>query len=466
MSAASRPPPPPPSTEETIQTIKGLEQAVTTIFASSFDADSKTCLITLMKVLDNILHKPGDERVRSIRLSNAAFRNRVASRPGGVEFLLACGFTRRRPPAPLLSSSSSSSRDDDVLVLEPADEKQSRLLVARRLLRQRAVQDLHVKEEELPVHRDPPKVATAASSTSHNNNNNTFNPYVGHRYDGQSAAVGARLGPDANYVSSTDQQLRALQSQQAKLEERAAQQFTDREWKAWTPGETVQWNTTTTTTTSSDTSGNSDAPPPKSDASLLAQRAKALEAARQERETGGFTTAAMRQVAKLKSKKVYSHVQITVCFADQYRVTGKFLPKEKIGAILSSLQQQVLLAATSADASSSSSPREFDLYVAPPRRLLPLTSTLEQEGLVPAAKIFASWKMGSAPTPGQAYLQAHLFGGSAAASSNFFPSAQPIAAPATEKKAAAGSSGAVAPKPKKKKESREEMLLKRMLGKK
>ena len=63
-------------------TIQAMEQAVAQLLASSFDADSKTCLLTLLKVLDNVLFKPGDERVRTIRLSNAAFSKKSGQSSG------------------------------------------------------------------------------------------------------------------------------------------------------------------------------------------------------------------------------------------------------------------------------------------------------------------------------------------------------------------------------------------------
>jgi hypothetical protein len=287
----------------------------------------------------------------------------------------------------------------------------------------------------------------------------TFNPYVGQRYDAKSAAVGTNLGPASDYISPTDQQLRTLQRQQAKLEQDAARKLRDREWQAWAPGETIQLVVDASAAASStgmsavDTVSAVSAvdTAPKSDAALLAQRAQRLEASRREREQGGFTTAAMRQVAKLKNKKVYSHVQITIQFADQSKLTGKFLPKEKICHVLESLQSECLLEAT----------RELDLYVAPPRRLLPHEASLEEEGLVPAAKIFASWRVGSAPTPGQAFLQAHLFDKSRATA---FPSGKAIAKSATLADNKATATGA--PKAKKKKESREDAMLRRMLGNK
>ena len=429
---------------ELIPTIKAMEEAVLQIFQGSFDDDSKACLVTLMKVLDNVLHKPADDRVRSIRLGNPSFRKKVASRPGGVEFLLACGFTRQA------QTLLGGDKGEEMLVLLPQNEKQSRLLTARRLLRRRAIEDLHVKEEELPILREPPTVVMTggANTANHANDGNgtAFNPYVGHRYDAKSAAVGANLGPESDYISPTDRQLETLQRKKNKLEQQAAKKFTDREWKAWAPGETVRLTESAMDTTTATTA------PVKSDAALLAQRMKAQQVARQQREEGGFTTAAMRQVAALTNKKVYSHVQITIQFADQSKLTGKFLPKEKIGTVLESLRKECFI----------DNARDLDLYVAPPRRLLPLASTLEQEGLVPAAKLFASWKVGSTSGPGEAVLQPQLFQRDATAAS--FPSAQPIATvPATSTAAAPATTEA---KPKKKKESREEMMLKRMLGKK
>jgi hypothetical protein len=455
---------------DAIPSIKAMEEALLQIFQSSFDADSKACLVTLMKVLDNVLHKPGDDRVRTIRLSNAAFHGKVGSRPGGIDFLLACGFCRQAAAPALLSSHTdvptAVAGPDDTLYLSPELEKTSRLVTARRLLMRRAVEDLHVREEELPPFREPPRVATLASTaaaaaaagagagagTMHNTTaaGASFNPYVGQRYDAKSAAVGTNLGPASDYISPTDAQLQILQRQQAKLEQQAARKFRDREWKAWAPGEAVQLvvdAASSATTTAS-------AAAPKSDSALLAQRAQRLEASRREREQGGFTTAAMRQVAKLKTKKVYSHVQLTIQFADQSKLTGKFLPKEKISHVLESLRNECLL---------EGSTRELDLYVAPPRRLLPPEATLEQEGLVPAAKMFASWRVGSTPTPGEAFLRAPLFDKSSR-NAAAFPSGQPIVAKSANADNKTTTTTGV---PKKaKKESREDAMLRRMLGKK
>ena len=60
-----------------------LEKAVEILLDRNFDADTKVCIVTLMKVLDNVLQKPKQPKVRSIRLANAAFSEKVVERKGG-----------------------------------------------------------------------------------------------------------------------------------------------------------------------------------------------------------------------------------------------------------------------------------------------------------------------------------------------------------------------------------------------
>lgn len=104
--------------------------------------------------------------------------------------------------------------------------------------------------------------------------------------------------------------------------------------------------------------------------------------------------------------------------------------------------------------------------MAPPRRLLDDMKTLDEEELVPAAKIHVSWKGGASQMVGGAagsYLRDELF--SEGASTAAFPNAKPIV---NEQKASSsnpqgkdstgfGGGGA---------QSKEELLMQRMLGKK
>ena len=89
---------------------------------------------------------------------------------------------------------------------------------------------------------------------------------------------------------------------------------------------------------------------------------------------------------------------------------------------------------------------------------------MEEEELVPAAKIHVSWKAGASPVGGS-YLREELFSGRNTAASAF-PEAKPIVKQTTTSTAAAAAkgkdgngSGAGAP-------SKEDQLLQKMLGKK
>lgn len=47
------------------------------------------------RYLGNIAANPGEDKFRSIKLTNAAFQSRVAAVPGTVDFLTTCGFEVR-----------------------------------------------------------------------------------------------------------------------------------------------------------------------------------------------------------------------------------------------------------------------------------------------------------------------------------------------------------------------------------
>ncbi len=102
--------------------------------------------------------------------------------------------------------------------------------------------------------------------------------------------------------------------------------------------------------------------------------------------------------------------------------------------------------------------------MAPPRRLLDDKKTLEEEELVPAAKIHVSWKVAS-PSGGAAgcYLRNELFSGEAGIVASF-PNAKSIAneqkgSVNAQGKDSSGNSGGGS-------QSKEELLMQRMLGKK
>jgi hypothetical protein len=445
---------------ETVRSVRDLEEAVAIIFQNNFDEDSKVCIVTIMKLLDNLLHQPGNPKVRTIRLGNKAFSNRVGSRVGAIDFLQACGF-------------QYENEQELELVLLPEEEHTKHLINARRLLMTRAITDLGMSSDALPPYRPPPTLTSSTSSTTNattgRSNADTatpaaaFNPYQGHRHDAKSAAVGANLGPDSNYVSATESQLQSLQRQQATLEAKLQQPLQDRAWIATLPVSALPATAAVSTVTASTSSlpqqpqgGNSTTKAP-SDGALLAQRAKRQHEERMQRENGGMTTKAMRDLEKIKKQKVYTHCSLTIQFSDGCKLTGKFLPKETIATVIAAVNKCLL----------GQQSRNFDLYVTPPRRLLPPKSTLTQEGLVPAAKIFVSWKDGSSPDKNSAvgsYLEPRLFGGEAATSTSSFPSAQPIVGSDRASSSNSNSQDGEGGGKTEKKTSREEDLLKRMMG--
>lgn len=61
-----------------------LKSALSTILQQNFDVDSQTCLVTLMKILDNVIQKPNNLKVRSIRLANPAVAEKIVQKGGGM----------------------------------------------------------------------------------------------------------------------------------------------------------------------------------------------------------------------------------------------------------------------------------------------------------------------------------------------------------------------------------------------
>ena len=208
-----------------------------------------------------------------------------------------------------------------------------------------------------------------------------------------------------------------------------------------------QANNNVTTNNSNNSAATSSTSAQPSDGALLAQRMKRLEQERKEREEGGFTTKAMRDLQKMKNAKVYSHAKLRIQFPDASAIEAKFLPKETVETVKQVVQECLITS------------YKFDLYVAPPRRQLDVSQTLQQEGLVPAAKCFVSWK-GGGPATGSAFIKEHLFQSQAAAPS--FPTAKPVVQEAKRKNNDDSKPAAAGAKPKK--SSREEDLLARMMG--
>jgi PUB domain len=68
--------------ESTNTSTDPLESALQQLLDKNFDADTKMAIVTMIKIIDNILSKPNDPKVRTLKLSNAVIQKKIASRPG------------------------------------------------------------------------------------------------------------------------------------------------------------------------------------------------------------------------------------------------------------------------------------------------------------------------------------------------------------------------------------------------
>lgn len=467
--------------------VSALDEAVTYVLHHNFDAVSKACFVTVLKLLDNVLQKPDNLKVRTLSLNNTVVRQTVVNCVGGVELLRACGFSA--PDETAASSTTPLQR----LVLLREHENKTLLVTARRLLQTRCLTELGCTLDELPKYKPPPPAALPSAKTT-TASAVPFNVYQGQRFDVTSAAVGENLGAPARYQSKTQVELERLQKQREALELQQQQQlfsnqqqsYNPREWTLTTPSTTTTNRTTNATAAAtgafhavvnavsgSATSGGGGSSS-GGDMSLLAARAQKLHDERMQREQGGFTTMAMRSLERLQRQKVYSHVTVCLQFPDGCKLYGKFLPCETIQTVKDSVTRDCLFTAELTTIAQQQQqqpfPNDFDLYVTPPRRLLNVQHSLEKEGLVPAAKIFVSWKT-TPPTPPFSYWKAELLATlpqlSSSSSSILFPTSIAVTAAIVDdsndkdKKPKAKTDKA---KSKTKASSREDDLLRRMMG--
>eukprot|EP00591_Stephanopyxis_turris_P010493 CAMPEP_0195528756 /NCGR_PEP_ID=MMETSP0794_2-20130614/31045_1 /TAXON_ID=515487 /ORGANISM="Stephanopyxis turris, Strain CCMP 815" /LENGTH=564 /DNA_ID=CAMNT_0040659943 /DNA_START=402 /DNA_END=2096 /DNA_ORIENTATION=- len=357
------------------------EQSLDRIMLSHFDAVSKDCIMTLLKIVNNLLQKPLDSRVRSINLSNRAFHKKVGDVAGGVDFLLACGFSFAQPPPGV-----GGGNQKEMVELLPRNESQVKLKGARDMLHVRA-KELGVHQSDLPTIHIPSSSCPSSRGRGDANIRTEFDPFKGHKFNTQAAALGANpntVAPDGtSYVSNVEKQLNNLTKKAEQMEKSLQSVQVDRMLYAMRPGES-QASLSGDGDTVSGAGG-------KSDGFLLAERMKRMEEERKKRENGGFTTKAMRDLEKMKKAKVYSHTQLRICFPDGCALSARFYPSEKVKHV-----KEVIRSALCTNDTDDSGV-DFDIYVTPPRRALIDSKTLVDEQLVPAAKVHVSWKTRKQP---------------------------------------------------------------------
>jgi hypothetical protein len=410
---------------------KLLDSSISTLLNNNFDTDSLECCKTCLKILDNLLQNPGEEKVRKIRLSNPTIQKKISNKQGGNEILMSCGFI-------IVKEQQFQSPQESFLVLTSENEVTKLIVQARHMLSRVCIHQLKCKVDDIPRFQNPkPKPSI---STSKSNSIDGFNAFKGQRFDGQSAAVGHLLAPPKGWKSATEAQLENLEKRQAHLQDKHQVIIQERQWVAARPGESMPRALASSTTPM--TSGSSDS-------TLIASQIQKQQLARQQEENRGFTTKAMRDLERLKKQRVYSHTLLAISFPDGCVCKGQFLPAETIEKVASSIQQDLL-----------ASPKEFELYMTPPRtKLLPQQTILEL-GLVPAAKIHISWKQKPTVKSVGGYLNQSLF-------ASYVDAAMPTAISLDEeeeKKQSRKSAAAPSAKKKKSKAERQAEMLKRMIG--
>ncbi|KAG6975186.1 hypothetical protein JG688_00002615 [Phytophthora aleatoria] len=120
-------------------TVMRSYEALQLLRDNNFDAVSRTAVTTLMKVVTNILSDLENDKVRSIRLSNAAFYRTVGQVKGGMEFLTSVGF--------------AVVPETQMLVLSPSPSDKSVLEEGLRLLSIEA-DDLNIPPDSRPAVRE------------------------------------------------------------------------------------------------------------------------------------------------------------------------------------------------------------------------------------------------------------------------------------------------------------------------
>lgn len=275
-------------------------EAWSIVLSSNFDTASKSCLLTLLKIIDNILSR-SDPKVRCIRYGNPNFQSKVASCRGALEFLYSLGFV------PTYAVFGNMSEPES---LELKNESRQVLLRGREVLILSAKKDFGIEDDDLPKLPMAPVVSTSAALTAptaaaaaNSSRTQEFNIYKGHSTNIAAQQAGAPDPYADKSLSTTERTLQNLEAKKRNMEKQLQSSVEmDRCLNAYLPGDGPI------------TGSSAVAQESRGDSSLLAARMKRMEEERRKREEGGFTTKAMRDLEKMKKAKVsFSCVTIELC---------------------------------------------------------------------------------------------------------------------------------------------------------
>jgi PUB domain len=114
-----------------------VNSAIERLRASCFDADSKQALKLAVTVLDNLLLRPDEAKVRTIKFSNQRFYDVLGQFPAGVDVLRAAGFEERDESIGGMGAGAGAGAggsSNRVLILSPEDEHDDLTIIVRETL--------------------------------------------------------------------------------------------------------------------------------------------------------------------------------------------------------------------------------------------------------------------------------------------------------------------------------------------
>ncbi|KAF1330174.1 Tether containing ubx domain for glut4, partial [Globisporangium splendens] len=304
-----------------------------------FDATARGAILTLTKIVTNILSYPENEKMRSIRVSNAAFQRSVGSLKGGIEFLESVEFTL--------------DQETQCLVLKSAVDAKCHLEEGLRLLNNEA-DDLNIEEGKRPV-----VVVPRAADPDFD----VYKPQI------------TRMQAQPRGPSVTEVLVDNLKSKQDQL---IGHEKPLRNTRATLPGQQSVSSSIRSTTSTMDVDMDEDEHP--SDSRILISTLKAKRAEMEKAKN--FRTQAMRELDELKKKKVFQTTLIRVQFPDRVVLQAAFHPNETVQDVVDHVRESL---------QQAFSGNQFYLYVTPPTQKLDPRKTLAELNLVPAALTYLSW---------------------------------------------------------------------------
>ncbi|KAH9061615.1 hypothetical protein Ae201684P_020950 [Aphanomyces euteiches] len=306
-------------------------EAIQHVRNNCFDAVSKTVVLTLMKIVCNLLSNPGDTKVRSIRVGNVKFNENVGKHLGGLAFLNSIGF--------------EFDANKEFLVL--TNENSSVL--------QQSLDILHSEADDLGIDKSQrPVVIVPTNSTSVDFD--AFKPII------------TRVQAQPRGASITEIRLENLKKKEEVL---LAVNIPPRNPRMFFPHEQLPAMSSVQSNSGVATS---------SDAQLLA---KAMRTRQEEAEKSqAFRTRAMRELDEMQKKTVFQSTVLRIRFPDQVTLQGAFHPNETIPSLVSFLKEHL----------HDDAPK-FSLYITPPKQTFDLasTKTFTELNLVPAALVYLAW---------------------------------------------------------------------------